>query len=126
MNLDESEDNFGLSINNEKLSIKRLGVLRGNPDPNRPRAILVQVPNKNIRDDIIAHAQSLKNNTAYAMTYVKKDVHPAIRKEEGRLRKKLYDEKNNPINAEKVIEYDSIKRVLVCDGVIIDRFKPNF
>ena len=125
--LDESdEENIGLTINGERLSVKRLGVLRDNHDPNRPRAVLVQVPNKNVRNDIIANASSLKNNPTFARIYVKKDVHPAIRKEEGRLRKKLYDEKNNPLNVRKVLEYDRVNRTLLCDGNIIDRFRPNF
>ena len=32
----------------------------------------------------------------------------------------------NPLNAGKVITYDKEQRAVLCDNVIVDRFRPNF
>ena len=124
--LNEEQGNLGLSIGDEQLSVKRLSQLRADANPERPRAILVQVASKSLRDSIVGCANTLKGKGPYKKVYLKKDIHPAIRKEEGRIRKRVYDEKNNPQNTGKVILYDRNKRVMLCDNVIIDRFGPNF
>ena len=124
--LNEDDNDYGLFINEEKLSVKRLGKARTDADPTRPRAVLLQVTNKKVRDDIVACASTLKGKEGYIKIYIKKDVHPAIRKEQGRQRKRLYDEKNNPQNADKTIVFDWKRRVIICDEKIIDRFCPNF
>lgn len=61
-----------------------------------------------------------------ARVYLKKDVHPAIRKEQTRLRNREKQEKGKPCNAASNISYDWKNRVLVRDGVVIDRFSPMF
>ena len=57
---------------------------------------------------------------------LKKDIHPAIRKELGRLRKRAYDEKNKPDNSDATIVYDPKNRVVTRNGIVIDRFYPKF
>ena len=58
--------------------------------------------------------------------YVKKDIHPAVRKELGRLRKRERDEKERPENQGANILYDKERRVLVRDGLVIDRYAPSY
>ena len=58
--------------------------------------------------------------------YIKKDIHPAIRIELGRLRKRAYDEKEKPENVGATIAYDPKNRVVTRNGVVIDRFYPSF
>ncbi len=61
-----------------------------------------------------------------ARIYLKKDTHPAIRKEQARLRMREKEEKDKPCNAASNISYDWKNRVLLRDGVVIDRFSPKF
>ena len=117
---------LGLFIGNEELSIKRLGQIRPEQGNTRSRAILVKLPSKSTRDDIAACGKGLKEHERYKRVFVKKDTHPAFRKEHGRIRKRIYDEKNNPVNVGKVIAYDKTQRVVLCDNIIIDRFRPIF
>ena len=57
---------------------------------------------------------------------IKKDQHPALRKEWRRLFLAEADEKKRPENAGCTIHLDRKQRVLLKDGIIIDRFQPNF
>lgn len=53
---------------------------------------------------------------------LKKDTSPVIRKEQVRLRMREKKEKEKPCNAASNISYDWKNRVLLRDGVVIDRF----
>ena len=57
---------------------------------------------------------------------MKKDQHPAIRKEAARLRAREKEEKEKPENVGADIVYDWKNRVLVRNGNVIDKFSPNF
>lgn len=74
----------GLFVDNEMVIVKRLGKPSASPNPDRPRAVLVQLPSKKIRDDLIDCAKALKDKEQYSKTFLKRDVHPAFRKEQGR------------------------------------------
>ena len=65
-------------------------------------------------------------SNTYSRVYIKKDTHPVVRKEIGRLRQKERDEKNKAENTNVEIKYDAKNRVLTRDGIIIDRFTPTF
>ena len=79
------------------------------------------------RDSILRMAKNLKNaGFSLSRIYVKKDVHPAVRKEAARLRHKEREEKDKSENVGVNIVYDWKNRVMLRDGVVIDRFTPNF
>ena len=58
--------------------------------------------------------------------YIKKDVHPAVRKENNRLRSREKEEKDKPENVGINFDYDWKNRALLRDGVEIDRYSPQF
>ena len=58
--------------------------------------------------------------------YIKKDIHPAIRKENDRLRKREKEEKEKAENVGSDVSYDWKRRVLTRDGVINDRLMLKF
>ena len=62
----------------------------------------------------------------YSRVYIKKDIHPVVRKEIGRLRKKVRDENAKAENDGVNIVYDAKNRIVTRNGVIIDRFTPKF
>ena len=102
----------------EMQSHRRLG---RRDDGNSRRAILVTLAGKSIRDKILETTNQLKNaGEDYKRIYIKKDVHPSIRKEW----KRLYDaeraEKERPENAGCVVRLDARERKLYRDGVVID------
>ena len=103
--------------------IKRLG--RENERKKRP--LLVVVGDGHQRNEILRKAKNLKSiEGLMSSVYVKKDVHPAVRKEMARLRQREKDEKEKPENVGVTIVFDWKKRVLLREGSIIDKFSPHF
>ena len=103
--------------------IKRLG--RENERKKRP--LLVVVGDGYQRNEILRKAKNLKSiEGLMSSVYVKKDVHPAVRKEMARLRQREKDEKEKPENVGVTIVFDWKKRVLLREGSIIDKFSPHF
>lgn len=103
--------------------IKRLG----QPNPNKKRPVLVVVNNEHQRSGILRQAKNLKSTPGpLSSVYLKKDSHPAVRKEMARLKSREKEEKEKPENAGVNIVYDWKKRVLLRDGSVIDRFCPYF
>ena len=71
-------------------SIKRLG----QRDDRNKRPILITVNSQNQRDSILRKVKNQKNaQQLVTSVYIKKDVHPAVRKETARLRKREREEK---------------------------------
>ena len=104
-------------------NIRRLG----REDERKKRPILVVMNNEDQRNDILRKAKNLKSlDEPLSSVYIKKDVHPAVRKENMRLRTREREEKEKPENAEVEISYDWRRRVLMRDGVVIDKFSPYF
>lgn len=104
-------------------SMKRLG----QRDDRNKRPILITVNDQKQRDSILRMAKNLKDAQQPASTvYIKKDVHPAVRRETARLRKREREEKEKAENVGVNITYDWKNRVLIREGVIIDRFMPHF
>ena len=106
-----------------ELMVKRLGEER-NQGRARPLHITLESHEKQVR--ILKKAKDLKTTTGFTDIYVKKDVHPAIRKELARLRKREQEEKANPANEGVTITYDWKTRTLTRNGFTIDRFNPSF
>ena len=134
---DEGETLAGASRDEEKLkkvwevldedvnirSYQRLG----RPgDGGRKRPILVTVETRHIRDTILAKTRKLKDaGRPYERIFVKKDVHPSIRKEWKRLRDAEAAEKDRPENEGCVIRLDFREKKLYRDGEVIDRWNPT-
>ena len=74
----------------------------------------------------MTHAKNLKEEAGYSQIYIKKDIHPCVRKETERIMKKVKEEKQKPGNTGVDIKFDWKNRVIIRDGVIIDRFRPSF
>lgn len=82
--------------------------------------INITVDSQNQRDSILKVAKNLKNaDGSPSRVYSKKDVHPAVRKEAARLRRKERREKEKSDNAGMNIVYDWKNRVLLREGVVI-------
>ncbi|MPC81070.1 hypothetical protein E2C01_075670 [Portunus trituberculatus] len=107
----------------ENWEMKRLG----QENNQRKRPLLITVENQVKRDGVLRVAKNLKNASGSLSTiYVKKDLHPAVRKEYARLRKNEREEREKPVNVGVNIIYDRKDRVLLRDGVIIDKYQPQF
>ena len=102
--------------------------LLGLGQPNdRGRFLHVICDTQQQRDAIITTAKELMNaGNLYSRVYIKKDIHPVVRKEIGRLRKKAKDEKAKAENVGATIVFDAKNRTVTRNGVIIDRFTPKF
>ena len=105
------------------VTVSRLGVRNS----GRCRPILVKTPSKEGRSIVLANTKKLKEaDQCYRRVYVKKDIHPSIRKEWKRLRDAEEAERRKPANQGCTINLDTQRRVLTRDGVIIDRWQPSF
>lgn len=105
----------------ETTAVKRLG--KANEGHKRP--LLVSFGDKAIRQSVLEKAKVLKDKgDTYKMMYIKKDMHPAVKRELDRLYKAFRQEKEKPDNTGKNVEFDRQNRTISCDGVVIDRFKP--
>lgn len=109
----------------EMCSHRRLG--RPSQDSTKKRPILVTVTSKSSRDGVLEKAKRLKESGPHLnKIYIKKDVHPSVRKEWSRLRSVEAAEKERPENAGCVIRLDVKERKLYRDGVVIDRWNPQY
>ena len=87
--------------------------------------ILVTLASRQLRDKILGKTKKLKESGApYDSVYVKKDVHPSVRKEWKRLRDAEAAEKVKPEYTGCVIRLDTKERKLYRDGVVIDSWRP--
>ena len=103
-------------------SHQRLG--RSAQSNDRPRPLLVRVDSKVIRDKVLDKAKKLKDSQEpFKKIYIKKDSHPEVRKEWKRLRDAEQYEKTNNIGS--TIRLDFKQRVLLKDGVVIDKWRPH-
>ena len=106
-------------------SMQRLG--KKLPTNTRPRPIKVVLENAYDRQLILSNAKKLNDMTgALKAARLKKDVHPAIRREFGRLIEVEKKEKEKAENAGRTVAFDHLRRVVTVDGEVIDSFKPSF
>ena len=103
----------------------RLG--RTPADGNKSRPIKATLTQKSLRNPILKDAPKLKDKgVAYKRIYIKKDTHPAFRKEYDRIHKSVKTEQEKAENRGKVVVYDHENRVVTVDGIVVDRYNPNF
>lgn len=137
---DQNESLDGATTDGDKLNIiwRKIGVPLGiegthrrlgrdtNEDgmPKR-RPILLVLADKNKRSGILEKSKQLKTaEDNYKKIFIKKDVHPCVRKEWKRLRDVEKAEKERPENVGCVINLDTRERKLYKDGVVIDGWSP--
>ena len=65
-------------------------------------------------------------NTPMNDIRLKKDTHPAIRREFARLRDVEKREKEKPDNSGRTVTYDHQQRAVLVDGIVVDSFMPTF
>ena len=81
---------------------------------------------KTVRGGILDQAKNLKTRSEpYSKIYVKKDVHPSVRKEWQRLRDAEKTERDRPENVGCVVRLDTRERKLYRDGCVIDSWRPQ-
>ena len=107
--------------------IMRLGAA----DPAKCRPLLVKTASKQMRDSLLEEAKKLKDKedgvplaqkVGYDSVYVKKDIHPSVRREWKRLRDLVDTEKVKPVNQGCDIKLDPKTRTVTRNGVVIDRW----
>ena len=102
-------------------SIQRLGKAE-----NKRRPMLIVGSGIGWRDKVLEKSKELKNKgVAYKEIYVKKDVHPAVRREWWRLHNTKEEEQKRPENQGCTITIDYKRRVVLRDDVIIDKWSPS-
>ena len=105
------------------IEVKRLGEEKA----DRTRPILIRLENRAARDSLIEKAKELKEKEEpFKSIYIKKDIHPMVRKEWKRLNDAETALKNDPNNQGCTIALDPKKRVITKDQVVVDRWQPNF
>ena len=98
----------------------------GNDSARKPRPILVTLENKKIRNELCNNARVLKGVEGFDRVYVKRDVHPAIRKEHSRLYKLVKEERQKAENQGCDIVYDVKNGVVKRGDVVIATYDPHF
>ncbi|KAF0298410.1 hypothetical protein FJT64_004276 [Amphibalanus amphitrite] len=118
--------------NVEVKSVVRLGAQPQQQDRRPPtggarpyrRPIKVILKNLDDRKDVLDSARRLKTSgAAFRSIYVKKDIHPLVRKEFDRLRGVAKREKDRPENQGKNVRYDHRDRKVYVDDIVIDSFQ---
>lgn len=90
----------------------------------RRRPLKVVLKNAGARKDVLDCAHKLKNSgDQFKSVYVKKDTHPLVRKELGRLREVTKREKERPENRGKHVRFDGKERKVYVDDVVVDSFQ---
>ena len=98
----------------------------GQRNIQRSRPILVTLQDKNERLNILDRARNLKTSgELFKKIYIKKDIHPSIRKEWERLRSVEKTEKDRPENVGCVVRLDTQERKVYRDNVVIDSWNPQ-
>ena len=93
----------------------------GRTQDGRRRPILLTLRDEGLRQLILEQAKKLKvAGGDYKKIYIKKDIHPAVRKEWKRLHDAERTEKERAGNVGCVIRLDTKERKLYRDDVVID------
>ena len=116
----------------EVKSVERLGARRPAGDTaatGRPhqRPVKVVLANNSDRQRVLDNTKKLKEaGNAMHRVYVKKDVHPLVRKELGRLREVEKRERDKPENQGRNVRYDYKERKVYVDSVVVDSYQGGF
>ena len=107
-------------------SIERLGKLDEGVTTQRRRPMKVTFESRTMRDNILRNASKLKDQgerDPFKRVFLKRDIHPDIRREEKRLYEVFKAERDKPQNADLDVVFDRKKRVVTVNGDEVDRFK---
>ena len=112
-------------------SVERLGSQQqaqrpstGAGDRPRRRPLKVVLKDAGDRKEVLDSAHKLKNSgDRFKAIYVKKDVHPLVRKELNRLRDITKREKERPENKGKNVRFDGKERKVFVDDLVVDSFQ---
>lgn len=117
---DENEQPINLEFD-----VHRLGKVES---ARLPRPIKVELKGNSVKmcHKICMNSKNLKDNEHYGMIYIKRDEHPAFRKEHARLYKVVSDERKRPENIGTNIIYNRKDGIVIKENMVIDRFSPNF
>lgn len=114
-----------VGVDNVQYQQRRLGTAGEGQRRNRP--LLLTIRDQDTRLRVLANAKHLKTaGGVYSKIYVKKDVHPGVRKEWRRLREAEQREKERPENIGCDIRLDTRERKLYRDHEVIDSWNPMF
>lgn len=113
------------------MSVERLGKApEASADPTvrpRNRPIKVTVASSLQKKKVLSKAKSLKEKgPVFSKVYIKQDLHPAVRKENDRMRRSEKSEREKPENAGKAVVYDKTMRQITVNGNVVDRYSPTF
>lgn len=99
----------------------------GRPNGNTCRPLKIVLTHEHDRPLILEKASNLQSaDPAFSNIRLKKDTHPAIRREYGRLHEVEKKEREKPENAGRAVTYDHKLRAVLVDGKIVDSFMPTF
>ena len=90
------------------------------------RPIKITVRDINERNEAISSSSNLKNIPVLSKIFIKRDTHPAIRKEWKRMNDVLRAEQQKPENQGCNVEFNKREKIITRDGVVIDRWRPLF
>ena len=106
---------------------RRLGRETNQDGTSKRRPILLTINDRSKRNTILENSSRLKTaGDNFRRIFIKKDVHPSVRKEWQRLREAEKTEKDRPENVGCVIHLNTRERKLYRDGVVIDMWNPLF
>ncbi len=106
---------------NSVKSVQRLG-----KSDNKKIPLLVLGKDVVWSNKIIDNAEKLKKaGVTYKEVFIKKDVHPAVRREWWRLHTTKEREEGRPENVGHAITIDYKRRVVLRDDVVIDKWSPT-
>ena len=110
-----------------RISHKRLGKLDENKiREGKVRPILIVVDSKEAKEAVLEKSKILKDKgELFRKIYIKKDIHPEVRKEWDRLRAAEVREKNDPANQGAIIRLDTKERKLYRNDSVIDSWTPH-
>ena len=118
-----------VKCDNVPTTFKRIG-----SGENRP--LLITCRSYNQRKTLLENRRNLKTEGEkeygndvkidWGMVFIRKDTHPAIRKEWGRLRSVEKEERLKPHNEGADIRLDTKRREVLCNGIVIDYWKMDF
>ena len=110
------------NVNIDDLELHRLG----EAGPSKCRPLLLKASCKKTRAQMLENAKELKkpeNTDEVKNVYIKKDIHPSVRKEWKRLRDVEDAEKKKPANQGADIKLDPKTRTITKNGTVIDRWQ---
>jgi hypothetical protein len=113
-----------IGIHDREISnVERIGAARN----GKTRPIKVTLARAHERADILKKAAELKTaGEPFMKIYIKKDIHPLVRREFTRLYKVKKNEAEKPENIGRKVEYDYTKRCVMVDGIVVDSFQASF